>query len=243
MDSAATTALIDSAYVNARVSTVDSAQVLSIVDSDYILSITGTGGSGTGGATILKTYNYVAASGQTTFQDSDTSGIVLEYTVGSQIVTANGITLTSGTDYTATSGSSIVFAAPRDSDDEISVITTISSGDAGATGATSTSGFNVTSGSTTSFDQTLHNNDFKSIEYVIHMDDSDNNQSQISKVLLTYNKSNVFTTEYGLVNSYSNDSDMGEITAVATASMIQLQLTKSTGTGTVAVKTTKTIIS
>ena len=243
LDSAATVSLIDSAYINARVSTVDSAQVLAIVDSDYILSISGSGGSGTGGATILKTYNYVATSGQTTFQDSDTSGIVLEYTVGSQIVTANGITLTSGTDYTATSGSSIVFAAARDSDDEISVITTISSGDAGATGATSTSGFNVTSGSITSFDQTLHNNDFKSIEYVIHMDDSDNSQSQISKVLLTYNKSNVFTTEYGLVNSYSNDSDMGEITAVATASMIQLQLTKSTGTGTVAVKTTKTIIS
>ena len=243
LDSAATIALIDSAYVNARVSTVDSAQVLAIVDSDYILSIAGSGGSGTGGATILRTYNYVATSGQTTFEDSDTSGNILEYTVGSQIVTANGITLTSGTDYTATSGSSIVFAAARDSDDEISVITTISSGDAGATGATSTSGFNVTSGSTTSFDQTLHNNDFKSIEYVIHMDDSDNNQSQISKVLLTYNKSNVFTTEYGLVNSYSNDSDMGEITAVATASMIQLQLTKSTGTGTVAVKTTKTIIS
>ncbi len=243
LDSAATVSLIDSAYVNARVSTVDSAQVLAIVDSDYILSIAGSGGSGTGGATILRTYNYVATSGQTTFQDSDTSGNVLEYTVGSQIVTANGITLTSGTDYTATSGSSIVFATTRDSDDEISVITTISSGDAGATGATSTSGFNVTSGSITSFDQTLHNNDFKSIEYVIHMDDSDNNQSQISKVLLTYNKSNVFTTEYGLVNSYSSDSDMGEITAVATASMIQLQLTKSTGTGTVAVKTTKTIIS
>ena len=66
---------------------------------------------------------------------------------------------------------------------------------------------------------------------------------KLVKILLTYNKSNVFTTEYGLVNSYSNDSDMGEITAVATASMIQLQLTKSTGTGTVAVKTTKTIIS
>jgi hypothetical protein len=243
LDSAATVSLIDSAYVNARVSTVDSAQVLAIVDSDYILSITGTGGSGSGGVTVLKTFNYIATAGQTTFEDSDLNSDILEYTVGSQIVTANGITLTSGADYTATSGSSIVFATGRDSDDEISIITTVSAGDAGVSGSTATSAFNVTSGSTTTFDQTLHNNNFKSVEYVIHMDDSDNNQSQISKVLLTYNKSNVFTTEYGLVNSYSNDSDMGEITAVATASMIQLQLTKSTGTGTVAVKTTKTIIS
>ena len=243
LDSAATISLIDSAYINARVSTVDSAQVLAIVDSDYILSIAGSGGSGSGGVTVLKTFNYIATAGQTTFEDSDLNNDILEYTVGSQIVTANGITLTSGTDYTATSGSSIVFATGRDSDDEISIITTVSAGDAGVSGSTATSAFNVTSGSTTTFDQTLHNNDFKSVEYVIHMDDSDNNQSQISKVLLTYNKSNVFTTEYGLVNSYSNDSDMGEITAVATASMIQLQLTKSTGTGTVAVKTTKTIIS
>ena len=243
LDSAATISLIDSAYINARVSTVDSAQVLAIVDSDYILSIAGSGGSGSGGVTVLKTFNYIATAGQTTFEDSDLNNDILEYTVGSQIVTANGITLTSGTDYTATSGSSIVFATGRDSDDEISIITTVSAGDAGVSGSTATSAFNVTSGSTTTFDQTLHNNNFKSIEYVIHMDDSDNNQSQISKVLLTYNKSNVFTTEYGLVNSYSNDSDMGEITAVATASMIQLQLTKSTGTGTVAVKTTKTIIS
>ena len=243
MDSAATVSLIDSAYVNARVSTVDSAQVLAIVDSDYILSIAGSGGSGSGGVTVLKTFNYIATAGQTTFEDSDLNSDILEYTVGSQIVTANGITLTSGTDYTATSGSSIVFATGRDSDDEISIITTVSAGDAGVSGSTATSAFNVTSGSTTTFDQTLHNNNFKSVEYVIHMDDSDNNQSQISKVLLTYNKSNVFTTEYGLVNSYGNDSDMGEITAVATASMIQLQLTKSTGTGTVAVKTTKTIIS
>jgi hypothetical protein len=243
LDSAATISLIDSAYINARVSTVDSAQVLAIVDSDYILSIAGSGGSGSGGVTVLKTFNYIATAGQTTFEDSDLNSDILEYTVGSQIVTANGITLTSGTDYTATSGSSIVFATGRDSDDEISIITTVSAGDAGVSGSTATSAFNVTSGSTTTFDQTLHNNNFKSVEYVIHMDDSDNNQSQISKVLLTYNKSNVFTTEYGLVNSYSNDSDMGEITAVATASMIQLQLTKSTGTGTVAVKTTKTIIS
>ena len=42
-DSAFITGLIDSAYINARVSTVDSAQVLGIVDSDYINLVTGIG--------------------------------------------------------------------------------------------------------------------------------------------------------------------------------------------------------
>ena len=43
LDSSEIVDLIDSAYVNARVSTVDSAQVLGIVDSDYIDLVTGIG--------------------------------------------------------------------------------------------------------------------------------------------------------------------------------------------------------
>ena len=43
LDSSEIIDLIDSAYVNARVSTVDSAQVLGIVDSDYIDLVTGIG--------------------------------------------------------------------------------------------------------------------------------------------------------------------------------------------------------
>ena len=43
LDSSEIIDLIDSAYVNARVSTVDSAQVLGIVDSDYVDLVTGIG--------------------------------------------------------------------------------------------------------------------------------------------------------------------------------------------------------
>ena len=91
-------------------------------------------------------------------------------------------------------------------------------------------------------DNTAHDSDFTSIEYTVHMDDSDAGHSQISKVLLTYNKSNVFFTEYGAISSFTNDSDIGTLTADILGDNIRLKFQRATGMGTVNVKSTKTII-
>ena len=92
-------------------------------------------------------------------------------------------------------------------------------------------------------DTEAHNSEFKSIEYVVHLDDSDNGHSQISKVLVTYNKANVFFTEYGMVNSYTGDSDMGTLSADHSGGNIRLKFQRTAGIGTVAVKPVKTVIS
>jgi len=92
-------------------------------------------------------------------------------------------------------------------------------------------------------DTEAHNSEFKSIEYVVHLDDSDNGHSQISKVLVTYNKANVFFTEYGMVNSYTGDSDIGTLSADHSGGNIRLKFTRTAGIGTVAVKPVKTVIS
>jgi hypothetical protein len=91
-------------------------------------------------------------------------------------------------------------------------------------------------------DNTAHDSDFLSVEYTVHMDDSDAGHSQISKVLLTYNKSNVFFTEYGAISSFTNDSDIGTLTADVLGDNIRLKFQRATGMGTVNVKPTKTII-
>ena len=91
-------------------------------------------------------------------------------------------------------------------------------------------------------DNTAHDSDFTSIEYTVHMDDSDAGHSQISKVLLTYNKSNVFFTEYGAISSFANDSDIGTLTADVLGDNIRLKFQRAAGMGTVNVKPTKTII-
>ena len=82
-----------------------------------------------------------------------------------------------------------------------------------------------------------------SIEYVVHLDDSDNSHSQISKVLATYNKSTVSFTEYGMVSSFTNDSDMGAFTVDEDGGNIRLRFTRSSGLGTIKVKPNKNIIS
>lgn len=100
----------------------------------------------------------------------------------------------------------------------------------------------VSSDVITVVDTTSHGSDFTSIEYTVHMDDSDLGQSQISKLLLTYDKSNVFYTEYGMISSFSGDSDIGTLTADVSGADIRLKFQRATGMGTVNVKPVKAII-
>ena len=111
---------IDSAYVNARISTVDSAQVLGIVDSAHVrgiadsayindvlfAGITGINNPG------ISSYRYISTADQTLFSDSDINGNSLEYTVDQVQVFLNGILIINGVDYTATNGSSITLNDP-----------------------------------------------------------------------------------------------------------------------------------
>lgn len=70
---------------------------------------------------ILVTYEYVATAGQTTFTGNDANGLALSYTVGSIIVTLNGVKLRPGDDYTATSGNSVVLGVAAAAGDELVV--------------------------------------------------------------------------------------------------------------------------
>ena len=62
---------------------------------------------------------YVATAGQTTFTGNDANGLALSYTVGSIIVTLNGVKLRPGDDYTATSGNSVVLGVAAAAGDEL----------------------------------------------------------------------------------------------------------------------------
>lgn len=113
LDSALASAIIDSAYVQARQTGVgsggiDSATTIALIDSSYVGARASTGGSG-----FVK-YQYTATASQTTFQDSDANGNVLSYDADYILVHYNGVLLPSA-DYTATDGSSVVLATGADS--------------------------------------------------------------------------------------------------------------------------------
>ena len=74
------------------------------------------------GAVSLLDYEYTATAGQTTFSGSDNNSATLAYAVGNLIVTLNGIVLDNGSDYTATSGTSIVLASGAALNDHLAVV-------------------------------------------------------------------------------------------------------------------------
>ena len=49
-------------------------------------------------------------------------------------------------------------------------------------------------------------------------------------------------TEYGVINSFSGDSDFGVIEADENGGNIRLKLTRASGLGNIKVKTNKTIL-
>jgi len=69
----------------------------------------------------LDTFKYTATAGQTTFSGSDTNAATLTYTLNNIIVILNGISL-DASDFTATSGTSIVLATGAAADDELVVV-------------------------------------------------------------------------------------------------------------------------
>jgi hypothetical protein len=115
LDSANVESIIDSAYINARVDVgIDSAAVIALIDSNYIAArAPGTVG--------LSQYTYVATADQTTFTDSDHFGNVLNYAAGYVQVHRNGVLLVDSAQYTATSGTSIILSDAADSDDIIAI--------------------------------------------------------------------------------------------------------------------------
>ena len=78
--------------------------------------------SSAGTASLLE-YKYTATAGQTTFSGTDDNSATLSYSTANLILTLNGIVLENGTDYTATSGTSIVLTVGgAAAGDELNVI-------------------------------------------------------------------------------------------------------------------------
>ena len=91
-------------------------------------------GSSAGQNTIWKEYEYTSTSNQTTFSGSDNNGNTLTYLTGAVQVFLNGVLQEPTTDYTATSGSSVVFVNGLSSGEIVQIATfakVIGTGDIG----------------------------------------------------------------------------------------------------------------
>ena len=126
--------LVDSAYISLRDRFQDSSGIIAIVDSAYVQARQTTGGGGTvdsayvlsvvdSSATPLlqNTLHYTADSGQVTFTGADDDNQTLAYSVGQLSVYLNGIFLIDSVDYTATNGTSVILIDSAQAGDVLSV--------------------------------------------------------------------------------------------------------------------------
>jgi hypothetical protein len=72
-------------------------------------------------STQFTSYKFTANTGQTTFNGNDDNNTLLRYEIGRQNVFLNGIRLTDGVDYSATTGTSIVLTDGVENNDILSV--------------------------------------------------------------------------------------------------------------------------
>ena len=130
-DSAVTTSIIDSAYIQARVQTyavgLDSATGLAILDSNYMQSkVTNDVG--------FFIYNYDTTAGQTIMDSSnEANNNAISYSEGYVMVFKNGVLLYDS-DYTATSGDTIVLTSAADSGEMVTVVKWASGSAGGSAG-------------------------------------------------------------------------------------------------------------
>ena len=99
----------------------------------------------------------------------------------------------------------------------------------------------VTDTSPNVLDNFAHNSQPVSFEYLVHLFDSTNTATQITKMIGTYDGSNIASNEFGTV--FTGAGYMGELDFDVTAGNIRLLYTKDVALGTVRTKAIKTIIS
>ena len=102
--------------------TVDTHLNQSAAGANSLLRWNGTDYDWYDSASTMTTYNYTATANQTSFSGNDDNTNALSYSTGMIIVTVNGIVYEDGTDYTATSGTSIIFTSGLELNDEVNVI-------------------------------------------------------------------------------------------------------------------------
>ena len=157
------------------------------------------------GAVSLLDYEYTATTGQTTFSGSDNNSATLSYSAGNLIVTLNGIVLDNGSDYTATSGTSIVLASGAAAGDHLAVVAfksfTVADTVAASTGGTFAGSVNVSGKLGVGTTSPSRPFEVFSTQQVMQRLNSGTN----SKALLSFEDTNTTGENYVSIGSEGND--------------------------------------
>ena len=100
--------------------------------------------------------------------------------------------------------------------------------------------FVVTTSTLITVDEYAHSNTATSLEYLIHAQDSGNNETLITKILTTYDGTTSAFTEFGEL--HTGDSNFGDFIVDDDGTNIRLRFLRRSGRGTINIKPARTII-
>ena len=98
----------------------------------------------------------------------------------------------------------------------------------------------VSTASLTTVDEYVHNDTATSLEYLIHAQDSGNNETLITKILATYDGTTTVFTEFGEL--HTGDSNFGDFIVNDDGTNIRLRFLRRSGRGTINIKPARTVI-
>lgn len=233
-----TPSILDSAAVKAI--TLDSAEVLNLIDSDFIdrVGIRNFRDSDTGGRVfgdLSVTGNIIPTRFQQQDLGSPTAKFRALYLAGRTIYVGNlavgedsatgGLNLSSidsgGTIIPGTTkqiATDIDSATIRDIVDSDYIQTRI--GNQGIPGASA----DLTGTTASQVVDTFSSTEFRTAKYIIQLEKDSDSKYHSTEILLTHNGSEIYLTEYGIIQT---DSSLGEFDAVFDSTNINLTLTPS----------------
>lgn len=167
-------------------------------------------------------FSYDSAAGQFTYTGPSASEVRAHFSGGT------GVSITNG---------EVSIGQAVDSSDSVKFTKVTTTG--GSIEHDIASAVSVDSAGTHPIDLVAHNSNILSIEYLIQAYNMTAGETQLSKVLVTFDTTNVATTEYGLV--HTGDSDLGTFSAEEAGGNVRLLFTRRPS-NTITIKATKTVI-
>ena len=195
----------------------------------------------------FRTFTFTAANNQTSFSGLDDNSKNLSYVDGYVSVYVNGVKLVNTTDYSATTGNSVILVSATSNNDIVEVVSqatiSVDNGTPLSVLVNDTYLYSANNLTTTNTSQQYIDgfaaNTYRSASYFVQITDNTNNEYHAQNITLIHNGSTVSMVEFGAV--YTANS-LAIFDATISGGIVYLQVTPVNANSTVRVARTVMVV-
>jgi len=171
---------------------------------------------------VFSDYYYTATASQQSFTGADDLSQTLSYTNDKISVYLNGIQLLQGTDFEAANTTSVWLTEPAAEGDIVSIQAFSSATNFVEKNATIDTNSTTLSGTSAQTVDTFGKGDYRTVKYLVEINDTDNTDIHSFEVLLTHDGTTVVMTQYASVDT---NGELGTIDASISGGNVVVQVT------------------